>query len=217
LLTGEVTPPQAAPIGFVPPLLPTLVDEPPAGDGWLHEITHDGYRTILVIDRGGARAFIRHGNDWTRRYRPIVSAAGWVPCRSAILDGEVVVQDEAGRSDYAALRDAIEGEPHRLIFFAFDLLHLNGRDLRAAPLIERREATGLRGSIFNSWRLVHDALGAGGLEFLLDYACVIVGIDLRKVVINLRKVGDIRSGIRLAQGIALCYRFSPELVALVRC
>jgi bifunctional non-homologous end joining protein LigD len=69
----------------------------------------------------------------------IVSAAANLRCRSAILDGEVIVQDENGISDYAALRDAIENEPHRLLFYVFDLLHLDGKDLRDAQLVERRE------------------------------------------------------------------------------
>jgi ATP-dependent DNA ligase len=88
---------------------------------------------LLVIDRGAARAFTRRGSDWTYRYRPIVAAARRLPCRAAIIDGEVIVQDESGISDFGALRSAIDDEPHRLLFYAFDLLHLDGKDLRQAP------------------------------------------------------------------------------------
>jgi ATP-dependent DNA ligase len=136
--------PRASPAGsaglsFVPPLLPTLSLEPPAGDGWVHELKHDGNRTVLVID-GAPRAFTRNGHDWSSRYRNIVECAARLRCRSAILDGEVVVQDPQGRSDFNALRGAMAWEPHRLAYFAFDLLHLDGEDLRRRPLLERKAA-----------------------------------------------------------------------------
>ena len=123
---------------FVPPLLPTLVETPPAGEGWVHEIKHDGYRTQLVIERGKARAFSRNGHDWTDKYPRVASDAAKIRCRSAVLDGEVIVQDKHGRSDLEALYQAMADEPHRIVFFAFDLLHLDGRDLCPLPLIERK-------------------------------------------------------------------------------
>src|SRR5688572_24616393 len=116
-------------LGFIRPLRPTLVYEPPSGEGWIHEIKHDGHRTILVVEDGAARAFTRNGHDWTDRYSRVVTCAAGLPCRSAILDGEVIVQDENGRSDFSALRRAMKREPHRLVFFAFDLLLLDGKDL----------------------------------------------------------------------------------------
>src|SRR5258706_313601 len=94
--------------GFIAPLLPTLVDQPPAGPDWRHEIKHDGYRTEIVIDGGRGRAFTRNGIDWTDRYLGVVSAALELRCRSGHLDGEMIVQDEHGRSDFNALRSAIE-------------------------------------------------------------------------------------------------------------
>ena len=118
---------------------PRLVDAPPKGDGWLHEIKYDGYRTQLLIEDGQARAFTRRGHDWTDKYGPIVDVARTLPCTSAIIDGELIVQDENGVSDFMALRSAIFKEPHRLVFFAFDLLHLNGHDLRDMPIEDRRE------------------------------------------------------------------------------
>jgi DNA ligase D-like protein (predicted ligase) len=126
-------------IGFVLPILPTSVSEPPSGEGWLHEIKHDGYRTLIVIDDGRVRAFTRNGYDWTERYSRVVACAAQIPCGSAILDGEMVVQNEAGLSDFHALRRAISDEPQRLVFFAFDLLHLNGQDLRGRALSERKQ------------------------------------------------------------------------------
>ena len=120
-------------------MLPSLTAEPPASDHWLHEIKHDGYRAILLVDGGNAQAFTRNRNDWTARYPGIVAAAEKLRCRSAVIDGEVIVQDEAGRSDFTAVQEAIRWHPERLVFFAFDLPFLNDEDLREAPLEERRE------------------------------------------------------------------------------
>jgi len=125
-------------LAFIPPLLPTLVDEPPDGEGWLHEIKYDGYRTQLVVDEQGGRAFTRNGHDWSRQYAFILGAAAELPLDRAIIDGEVIVQDENGLSDFRALRASITSNPRRLIFYAFDLLHIDGKDLRRTPLIERR-------------------------------------------------------------------------------
>lgn len=125
---------------FIPPLSPTLVEEPPVGPVWIHEIKHDGYRTELVVQGGDARAFTRNGHDWTDRYVPVVEAALALSCSSAIIDGEMIIQDAQGRSDFHGLRSAIDKEPHRLILMAFDLLHLNGEDTRNWPLEDRRSA-----------------------------------------------------------------------------
>lgn len=122
---------------FVPTMQPTLVDEPPEGE-WLHEIKYDGYRTQLAIGGGQVRAYTRNGHDWTEKYPTIVQHAGRLDCRSALIDGEVAVQNEHGVTDFAAMSRAVASEPHRLVFFAFDLLHLNGVDMRKAPLEERR-------------------------------------------------------------------------------
>jgi bifunctional non-homologous end joining protein LigD len=125
-------------LGFIEPQLLTSVDQPPQGNEWLHEIKHDGYRTLLVVEGKQTRAYTRSGLDWTDRYPGIVSATLELDCRSAIIDGEVIVQDERGASDFDALMSAIRWHPHKLIFYAFDLLHLNGEDLRDRPLLERR-------------------------------------------------------------------------------
>src|SRR5262249_2176908 len=85
-----------------------------------------------------ARAYTRNGFDWTERYALITKAAAKLDCRSAIIDGEVIVQDEHGVSDFDALKSGIRWRPQSLIFCAFDLLHFNGKDLRDRPLLERR-------------------------------------------------------------------------------
>lgn len=117
---------------------PLLVETAPSGDGWIHEIKHDGFRTLLAIEPEEIRAFTSTGLDWSSRYGRVVDAAGRLEVGAALVDGEIVVQNERGVSDFEALRPAIDREPHRLVFFAFDLLHLDGEDLRGAPLDERR-------------------------------------------------------------------------------
>lgn len=146
-------------LGFVQPQLPTLTDQPPDGDGWIHEIKHDGYRTLLVLDRGSVRAFTRNGHDWSDRYPGLIAAAASLRCSSAILDGEVIVQDAGGASDFEALQQALRWRQHSLIFYAFDILHLDGIDLRALPLIDRR--TKLKKLI--------GADGTGALQFSEDF------------------------------------------------
>ena len=116
------------PAGFIKPMLPTLVDEAPEGEGWIHEIKYDGYRTEIAIGGKTVQAFTRNGHDWTERYGLVVAAARALRCRSAVLDGEMCVLGENGVSNIGALRKAIRGEPERLVLFAFDLLMLNGKD-----------------------------------------------------------------------------------------
>jgi DNA ligase D-like protein (predicted ligase) len=126
-------------LSFTPFMLPTLADEPPESAEWQHEIKYDGSRTQLVIDGGLARAFTRNGHDWTERYPAVVRSAEELFCASAVLDGEIILQDEQGRSDFHAIKEALSTRRDDFIFMAFDLLQLNGRDLRSRPLIERRE------------------------------------------------------------------------------
>jgi bifunctional non-homologous end joining protein LigD len=123
---------------FIKPQLATAVDHPPPRVGWIHEVKHDGYRTLLIIERK-ARAYTRNGFDWSERYPGITKTAAKLDCRSAIIDGEVIVQDERGASDFEALKSVIRWRPQTLILCAFDLLHLNGKDLRDQPLMERRD------------------------------------------------------------------------------
>jgi bifunctional non-homologous end joining protein LigD len=126
-------------LAFIEPLLPTLVEKPPEGDEWIHEVKFDGYRSQVVIDDGDVRIFTRNGLDWTAKYRNLVEAAKQLPVTSAIVDGEIVVLNEAGLSDFGALRKAINRRQHDLYFVAFDLLHVDGHDLRDMALEDRRE------------------------------------------------------------------------------
>ena len=123
---------------FIEPQLASPVDQPPEGKHWIHEIKHDGYRCQILVERGEARVFTRNGYDWSDRYPSIVRAAASLRCKSAIIDGEAIVQDGNGASDFEALSSAMRRQPHSIILYAFDLLHLDGKDLRQQTLLERR-------------------------------------------------------------------------------
>jgi bifunctional non-homologous end joining protein LigD len=123
---------------FIEPQLASSVEKPPEGKHWIHEIKHDGYRCQVLLDRGQARVFTRNGHDWTDRFPSIVRAAANLRCQSAILDGEAIVQNGDGASDFEALSSAMRQQPHSIVLYAFDLLHLDGKDLRQQTLIESR-------------------------------------------------------------------------------
>jgi len=123
---------------FIEPQLASPVDQPPEGKHWIHEIKHDGYRSQVVIERGQVRVFSRNGHDWSERYPSIVRAATNLRCKSAIIDGEAIVQDEHGASDFESLQSAIRVQPYSIILYAFDVLHLDDKDLRQETLSERR-------------------------------------------------------------------------------
>jgi bifunctional non-homologous end joining protein LigD len=123
------------------PELATLVDAAPDGDGWVHELKFDGYRVLVRIERGEVTLLTRRGNDWTARMAGVAQAFTRLKVDSALLDGEVVVLDEQGRSDFQRLQNSLSGEDdEKLVYYAFDLLHLNGKELRPLPLTERKQA-----------------------------------------------------------------------------
>jgi bifunctional non-homologous end joining protein LigD len=125
----------------IEPQLATLVEEVPQGAEWIHEIKYDGYRALCEIRDGEARLITRHGKDWTDRFAPIARAAEKLPVSQAILDGEVVVLEPDGTTSFQSLQNALaENREDDLVYFAFDLLYLDGYDLRKAPLLERKEA-----------------------------------------------------------------------------
>ena len=132
---------------FIEPQLASPVDQPPEGKHWIHEIKHDGYRCQVLLERGQARVFTRNGHDWSDRYPSIVRAAANLRCQSAIIDGEAIVQDGNGVSDFEALSSAMRWQADSIIVYAFDLMHLNGKDLRQQTLSVRRSIlTALIGS-----------------------------------------------------------------------
>lgn len=123
---------------FRPLQLATLVDTVPTGAGWLHEMKYDGYRLLLAVGGGEARAYTRSGLDWSDRFEPLLADALKITARSALIDGEAVVLDADGRSNFQSLQNALKSAPELVEYFAFDLLELDGEDLTALPLVERK-------------------------------------------------------------------------------
>jgi bifunctional non-homologous end joining protein LigD len=126
---------------FIPPQLASEAAKPPAGAGWAHELKLDGYRIQAHLDKSAkVKLFTRSGLEWTERMPLVVRELGRLSVESAILDGEVVVLTETGQSSFARLQAAFEdGASHPLTYFVFDLLHLNGHDLREQPLTGRKQ------------------------------------------------------------------------------
>ena len=123
------------------PQLATSAEAAPKGEGWIHEIKYDGYRTLVFVEHGEARLITRNGHDWTNRYAPLAKAFEKLPCRNAILDGEVVVQDPRGVTTIDLLERALsERDTHALTYFAFDLCFLDDHDLSATRLSARKQA-----------------------------------------------------------------------------
>lgn len=151
---------------FIAPELATLVGEPPAGDDWLHEIKYDGYRAISAIGGGQVKIYTRSGQDWTKTFGPIAAALAKLDVASALLDGEIVVLDEKGRSSFAALQHSLKHGSAPLTYFVFDILALDGKDLRKLPLVRRKEA--LRKLLDNApstIRYSEDVVGHGAEVF----------------------------------------------------
>lgn len=129
------------PPAFQPPQLCESATEPPIGPDWVYEIKYNGYRLQLAVGGTGAKLYTRSGLDWTEKFQALAAQAARLKCRSALLDGEAVVFDAKGVSDFPALVAALEA--HRtgeVAFLAFDLLALDGKDLRAQPLATRKAA-----------------------------------------------------------------------------
>jgi len=116
--------------------LATLVDRPPEGDGWLHEQKFDGYRIGLRKDGAAVTLWSRRDNDWTSEFRSVAVAGAEIGARSALLDGEVAVLAPSGVTSFQSLQNRRPGTA--LVYFAFDLLALDGQDLRPRPIEERK-------------------------------------------------------------------------------
>ena len=126
-----------------PVQLATLADEPPDGEQWIHELKFDGYRLQTVIDQGSTRFLTRNGKDWTRRFPKLRQAMSALPTTSAILDGELVVMEADGSTSFRKLQESLSKQgkgsgTDSLVYQVFDLLYINGFDLRRTPLLERK-------------------------------------------------------------------------------
>ena len=121
------------------PNLATRVDDAPPGDDWLHEIKLDGYRMMCRITGGEPRLFTRNGHDWTERMPGVAKAASRLPVKDVVLDGEVVILDAKGISDFQALQNAFRGGTGAtFVYYVFDVLFSSGYDLRRVLLIDRK-------------------------------------------------------------------------------
>lgn len=123
-----------------PMQLATLVSTAPTGPEWVHEVKYDGYRARIALSNGRARVLTRTGADWTERFGPLARAAEALPVSSALLDGEIVALGADGVSDFGRLQQALSAKtPEELRYMAFDLLSLEGHDLRDEPLLTRKD------------------------------------------------------------------------------
>jgi bifunctional non-homologous end joining protein LigD len=126
---------------FVEPALASLSDKAPDSDNWIHEIKFDGYRLQARLDGGKVTLLTRRGLDWTKKFPTIAAAVARLPARAALLDGELVSEREDGVSSFSLLQEDLkEGRHDRMALYLFDLLHLDGADLRPSPLHERKAA-----------------------------------------------------------------------------
>jgi bifunctional non-homologous end joining protein LigD len=126
--------------GFIPPCLPSPAERPPCGPGWIHEIKHDGFRMMVRRDAAGVRLLTRNGHDWADRYPLIAAAAGALGVRSCLIDGEAVACDGDGMPSFDRLR--YRRADGAVFLFAFDLIELNGQDLRREPIESRKRELG---------------------------------------------------------------------------
>ena len=123
----------------IEPELATLESSAPRGPDWLHEIKFDGYRLVCRLEDGDVRLISRNGKDWTSRFLEAANAMRALPCRRAIVDGEVAIQRPNGRTSFQDLQNYLGGGARGVLrYFLFDLIHLEGEDWRPHPLIERK-------------------------------------------------------------------------------
>ncbi len=124
----------------IKPQLATLVEKPPEGDLWLHEIKYDGYRILAFKNNSRVRLLTRNGNDWTERFEALERSLAALTVERIVTDGEVVVRRADGTTDFQALQNVLKGRlAGRLVYYAFDIIYLDGFDLTRTPLGERKK------------------------------------------------------------------------------
>jgi bifunctional non-homologous end joining protein LigD len=166
--------------GFIEPALASSIEKVPAGGRWIHEIKFDGYRVQVHLRDAAVTVFTRRGNDWTNRFKKIAVDAWHVNAGSAIIDGEVVVPAADGSTDFSVLQNELKGKSTKIVLVAFDLLYLNGYDLRKIPLIERKAM--LKKLIAGTDVQFSESFEVDGPE-MFKHAC---GIGLEGVVSKVR-------------------------------
>jgi ATP-dependent DNA ligase len=123
-------------IGFIEPCLPSPAKQPPSGADWLHEIKHDGFRILARRDAASVQLYTRNGHDFSKRFPQVVAAVAALPARSCLIDDEAIVTDEAGLAIFELLRSW--RHDHATVLCAFDLIELDGQDLRRLPVEQRK-------------------------------------------------------------------------------
>jgi bifunctional non-homologous end joining protein LigD len=169
--------------GWIKPQLTKVVDQPPDGPEWLHEIKFDGYRMHARLDQGAVRLLTRTGLDWTPKYPAIAAAVALLPARQAYLDGELCGVRSDGTTSFNLIQNASDtGNSGALVFFLFDLLHLDGEAIAPMPVTERKER--LRGLLSGAGSPLHFSdhqIGRGRAFY--DRACTleVEGIVAKRV------------------------------------
>ena len=124
---------------FIPPMMAKLIDKLPEGENWTYEVKWDGYRALLLKDHNDIQLRSRNDNNLTATYPTIHAAALKLKAETALLDGEIVALDPKGKPSFQALQHRSAHRNYAIVFYAFDLLHLDGKDLTRVPLQERRK------------------------------------------------------------------------------
>ncbi len=157
---------------FVAPSLALRVDDAPSGEAWVHEVKFDGYRLEARIENGKVALLTRNRQKWTDRFAAVAKALAALEIDTALLDGEVVVEGDNGVTSFSELvADLKAGSSDRMVYYAFDLLHLNGVDLRGVALVDRKAvlAEVLKGRRKGKVRFSEHVAGDGAI--VLDKAC----------------------------------------------
>jgi bifunctional non-homologous end joining protein LigD len=159
---------------MIRPQLATLAEHAPKGDEWLSEVKFDGYRAVCRIEDGEANIYTRAGNDWTSKWKAIAKALGELPVESAWVDGEVVAVESDGKISFQALQNMMrEGKAAQLAYYIFDLMYLNGYDLTAVPLIERKRLlTEIMDQAPEGGPLLFSDHITGGAREVFEHACM---------------------------------------------
>jgi bifunctional non-homologous end joining protein LigD len=168
---------------WISPQLTRLVDAAPESDQWLHEIKFDGFRMHARLDHGAVRLLTRNGLNWTAKYPQIAAAVSSLHARQAYLDGELCGVRPDGITSFSMIQLASDsGNAAALVFFLFDLLHLDGEDLNARPLIERKERlAGLLSSIGSTLQYSDHQIGLGPAFYEKACALSVEGIVSKRV------------------------------------
>jgi bifunctional non-homologous end joining protein LigD len=182
---------------FAAPMLATLVTEPPRGGDWLYEVKYDGYRMLARLSNGEARLFTRAANDWTKKLPQLASGLASLGLDDTWLDGEIVVQDAKGRSDFQALQNAFDARRDaNILYYVFDAPFLEGRDLRQHSLRARKKR--LEQSLKGTTHIRYNSHLEGDAKAVMDEACRmelegLIGKEARSTYVS----GRSRSWIKL--------------------